>query len=149
MTVDQNIDLGDLASRRVRRFLYSRQGMKRVANRTIETFSIPAIKRSLKTVECSGGNHQQVLVAKSLVQEQSVIIFDEPTFGVDVRPIPQVRQGIRSLAAQGKAPMVISSYLPETLAISDQVLVTRGGRIVEKMSAATATQAKIMYAAIH
>ena len=152
MTVDQNIDLGDsgdLASRRVRRFLYSRRGMKRVANRTIETFSIPAIKRSLKTVECSGGNHQQVLVAKSLVQEQSVIIFDEPTFGVDVRPIPQVRQGIRSLAAQGKAPMVISSYLPETLAISDQVLVTRGGRIVEKMSAATATQAKIMYAAIH
>ena len=148
MTVDQNIDLGDLASRRVRRFLYSRQGMKRVANRTIETFSIPAIKRSLKTVECSGGNHQQVLVAKSLVQEQSVIIFDEPTFGV-VRPIPQVRQGIRSLAAQGKAPMVISSYLPETLAISDQVLVARGGRIVEKMSAATATQAKIMYAAIH
>ena len=152
MTVDQNIDLGDsgdLASRRVRRFLYSRQGMKRVANRTIETFSISAIKRSLKTVECSGGNHQQVLVAKSLVQEQSVIIFDEPTCGVDVRPIPQVRQGIRSLAAQGKAPMVISSYLPETLAISDQVLVTRGGRIVEKMSAATATQAKIMYAAIH
>ena len=152
MTVDQNIDLGDsgdLASRRVRCFLYSRQGMKRVANRTIETFSISAIKRSLKTVECSGGNHQQVLVAKSLVQEQSVIIFDEPTFGVDVRPIPQVRQGIRSLAAQGKAPMVISSYLPETLAISDQVLVARGGRIVEKMSAATATQAKIMYAAIH
>lgn len=149
MTVDQNIDLGDLASRRVRRFLYSRQGMKRVANRTIEMFSISAIKRSLKIVECSGGNHQKVLVAKSLVQEQSSIIFDEPTCGVDVRPIPQVRQGIKSLAAQGKAPMVISSHLPETLANSDQVLVARGGRIVEKMSAATATQAKIMYAAIH
>ena len=149
MTVDQNIYLGYLSSPRVRRFLYSRQEMKRIADRWIETLSISALKRSLKIVEYSGGNQQKVVVAKSLAQEPTVIIFDEPTRGVDVSAIPQIHKAIRELAAQGKAVMVISSYLPEILAISDRVLVARGGRIVEEMSSADATQEKIMYAAIH
>ena len=63
--------------------------------------------------------------------------------------IPQIQQAIKSLAAQGKAVLVISSYLPEILTISDRRLVARGGRIVDEMSAATATQEKIMYAAMH
>ena len=149
MTVDQNIYLGYLASPRVRRFWYSRQEMKRVADRWIEALSISALKRSSKIVEYSGGNQQKVVVAKSLAQEPSVIIFDEPTRGVDVSAIPQIHQAIKSLAAQGKAVMVISSYLPEILAISDRMLVARGGRIVEEMSGPNATQEKIMYAAIH
>jgi simple sugar transport system ATP-binding protein len=149
MTVDQNIHLGYLASPRVRRILYSKQEMKRIADRWIEALSISALKRSSKIVEYSGGNQQKVVVAKSLAQEPTVIIFDEPTRGVDVSAIPQIHQAIRELAAQGKAVMVISSYLPEILAISDRILVARGGRIVEEMSAADATQEKVMYAAIH
>ena len=149
MTVDQNIHLGYLASPRVRRFLYSKQEMKRIADRWIQALSIQALKRSLKIVEYSGGNQQKVVVAKSLAQEPTVIIFDEPTRGVDVSAIPQIHQAIRELAAQGKAVMVISSYLPEILSIADRVLVARGGRIVEEMSATDATQEKIMYAAIH
>ncbi len=77
------------------------------------------------------------------------MIFDEPTRGVDVSAIPQIHAAIRKLAAEDKAVMVISSYLPEILAISDRILVARGGRIVEEMSAADATEDKIMYAAIH
>ncbi len=149
MTVDQNIHLGYLASPWVRRFLYSKHEMKRIAERWIQALSISALKRSLKIVEYSGGNQQKVVVAKSLAQEPTVIIFDEPTRGVDVSAIPQIHQAIRELAAQGKAVMVISSYLPEVLAISDRILVARGGRIVEEMSAAVASQEKIMYAAIH
>ena len=79
MTVDQNIYLGDLASPRVRRFLYSWQEMKRVTNRWVMALSISALKRSLKIVEYSGGNQQKVVVAKSLVQEASVIVLDEST----------------------------------------------------------------------
>jgi ABC-type sugar transport system ATPase subunit len=100
-------------------------------------------------VEYSGGNQQKVVVAKSLAQEPSIVIFDEPTRGVDVSAIPQIHAAIRGLAADRKAVVVISSYLPEILAISDRVLVARGGRIVEEMSAADATEDKIMYAAIH
>lgn len=149
MTVDENIYLGYLASPKGRRFLFSRKQMKRVADYWISNLSISALKRSLKIVEYSGGNQQKVVVAKSLAQEPSVIIFDEPTRGVDVSAIPQIHQAIRNLASQGKAVMVISSYLPEVMAISDRILVARGGRIVEEMSAADATQEKIMYAAIH
>ena len=149
MTVDQNIHLGYLASPRVRRFIYSPQEMKRIADKWIKALSISALKRSLKIVEYSGGNQQKVVVARALAQNPTVIIFDEPTRGVDVSAIPQIHQAIRELAAQGKAVMVISSYLPEILAISDRILVARAGRIVEEMSAADATQEKIMYAAIH
>jgi ABC-type sugar transport system ATPase subunit len=149
MTVDQNIYLGYLASPHVRRFAWSGREMKRIADRWIGALSISALKRSLKIVEYSGGNQQKVVVAKSLAQEPSIVIFDEPTRGVDVSAIPQIHQAIRELAGQGKAVMVISSYLPEILTISDRVLVARGGRIVEEMAAAEATQEKIMYAAIH
>ena len=149
MTVDQNIYLGFLSSPRVRRFLYSTREMKRVADKFIAALSISALKRTLKIVEYSGGNQQKVVVAKSLAQEPSIVIFDEPTRGVDVSAIPQIHASIRRLAAENKAVIVISSYLPEILAISDRILVARGGRIVEEMARADATEAKIMYAAIH
>jgi len=149
MTVDQNIYLGYLSSPRVRRFFYSTREMKRIADKWIAALSISALKRSLKIVEYSGGNQQKVVVAKSLAQEPTVVIFDEPTRGVDVSAIPQIHAAIRRLAAEKKAVVVISSYLPEILAISDRILVARGGRIVEEMARADATEDKIMYAAIH
>lgn len=149
MTVDQNIYLGYLSSPRIRRFLYSTREMKRIADRWISALSISALKRTLKIVEYSGGNQQKVVVGKSLAQEPTVVIFDEPTRGVDVSAIPQIHQAIRKLAGENKAVVVISSYLPEILAISDRILVARGGRIVEEMTRADATEDKIMYAAIH
>ena len=100
-------------------------------------------------MQLSGGNQQKVVVAKSLVQEPEVVIFDEPTRGVDVGTIPQIHQAIRDLAAEGKAVVVISSYLPELLSVADRILVARQGRIAEEFSAAEATEDKIMYAAIH
>jgi simple sugar transport system ATP-binding protein len=68
---------------------------------------------------------------------------------VDVGAIQEIHDFIRSLAAQGIAVVVISSYLPEILSLSDRILVARQGRIVEEFSAAEATEEKIMYAAIH
>jgi ABC-type sugar transport system ATPase subunit len=149
MTVDENIFLGFLSSANVRRFFYSRKEMKRIADRWIKALSISSLKRSFKIIEYSGGNQQKVVVAKSLAQQPSVVIFDEPTRGVDVSAIPQIHAAIRKLASEDKAVVVISSYLPEILAISDRVLVARGGRIVEEMNASDATEDKIMYAAIH
>jgi simple sugar transport system ATP-binding protein len=149
MTVDQNIYLGFLSSPRVKRFLYSPREMKRKADEWIASLSISALKRSLKIVEYSGGNQQKVVVGKSLAQEPTVVIFDEPTRGVDVSAIPQIHAAIRNLASEQKAVIVISSYLPEIMAISDRILVARGGRIVEEMARSDATEEKIMYAAIH
>jgi simple sugar transport system ATP-binding protein/ribose transport system ATP-binding protein len=149
MTADDNIYLGYLSGPRRQRVFYSLKERKKTADRWLTALSISALKRSLKIIEYSGGNQQKVVVAKSLTQNPSLVIFDEPTRGVDVGAIPQIHASIRNLAAQGKAVIVISSYLPEILAISDRVLVARGGRIVEEMPASEATEEKIMYAAIH
>jgi ABC-type sugar transport system ATPase subunit len=92
---------------------------------------------------------QKVVIAKSLVQDPSIVIFDEPTRGVDVGTIPDIHAQILGLAGEGKAVVVISSYLPEVLSISDRILVARLGHIVAEFDAAAATEEKIMYAAIH
>lgn len=149
MTADDNIYLGYLAAPKRRRFLYSFRERKRVADNWVKALSISALKRSLRIIEYSGGNQQKVVVAKALAQEPQVVIFDEPTRGVDVGAIPQIHATIRQLAREGKAVIVISSYLPEILAVSDRVLVARSGRIVEEMAISEATEEKIMYAAIH
>jgi ABC-type sugar transport system ATPase subunit len=149
MTADDNIYLGYLASTKHRRSLYSLKERRSIADRWIASLAVSALKRTLRIIEYSGGNQQKVVVAKSLAQEPTVVIFDEPTRGVDVGAIPQINAAIRSLAAQGKAVIVISSYLPEILAVSDRILVARGGRIVEDIPASAATEEKIMYAAIH
>ena len=100
-------------------------------------------------VELSGGNQQKVVIAKSLIQDPQLVIFDEPTRGVDVGAIAEIHDLVRKLADAGAAVVVISSYLPEIMSLSDRILVARQGRIVEEMDPATATSETILYAAVH
>ena len=149
MRIDDNIYVSKLATKRGFSFLLSRVTRNKLANYWVERLKIAALQRKARIVELSGGNQQKVVIAKSLVQEPSIIIFDEPTRGVDVGTIPEIHAQIRRLADEGKAIVVISSYLPEILAVSDRILVARLGRIVAEFDGATATEDKIMYAAIH
>lgn len=149
MVVDDNVYVGKLATRAGWSFLLSRAKRRELANHWVERLKIAALQRKAKIIELSGGNQQKVVIAKSLVQDPSIIIFDEPTRGVDVGTIPQIHAQIRKLAEEGKAVVVISSYLPEILAVSDRILVARLGRIVAELDAVDATEDKIMYAAIH
>jgi ABC-type sugar transport system ATPase subunit len=149
MIVDDNVYVGRLATRAGFSFLLSRARRSKIANYWVERLKINALQRKAKIIELSGGNQQKVVLAKSLGQEPSIIIFDEPTRGVDVGTIPHIHAEIRRLADEGKAVVVISSYLPEILAVSDRILVARTGRIVAEFDAATATQDKILYAAVH
>ncbi len=149
MTVEENIYLGHLATRRGFRFLISASDRRAVAQRLIERLKVRAADTRAKIIELSGGNQQKVVVAKSLVQAPEVIFFDEPTRGVDVGAIPEIHQAIRQLASEGKAVCVISSYLPEVLAVSDRILVARQGRIAEEFQVAEASEDRIMFAAIH
>jgi simple sugar transport system ATP-binding protein len=148
MGIEDNVYLGALATKAKRRWLYSSRDRRRVAQPLMERLRVRTINRNALVIELSGGNQQKVVIAKSLVQDPSVIIFDEPTRGVDVGAIAEIHQIIRTLADEGKAVIVISSYLPEVLAISDRILVARQGRMVAEFNAAEATAEKIMYAAI-
>ena len=149
MIVDDNVYVGRLATRSGFSFLLSRARRSKLANYWVERLKINALQRKARIIELSGGNQQKVVLAKSLGQQPSIIIFDEPTRGVDVGTIPHIHSEIRRLADEGKAVVVISSYLPEILAVSDRILVARTGRIVAEFDAAVATQDKILYAAIH
>jgi ABC-type sugar transport system ATPase subunit len=149
MIVDDNVYVGRLATQAGSSFLLSRARRSKLANYWVERLKINALQRMARIIELSGGNQQKVVLAKSLVQEPSIIIFDEPTRGVDVGTIPHIHAEIRRLADEGKAVVVISSYLPEILAVSDRILVARTGRIVAEFAAEEATQDKILYAAVH
>jgi ABC-type sugar transport system ATPase subunit len=149
MIVDDNVYVGKLATKFGFSFLLSRARRSKLANYWVERLKINALQRKAKIVELSGGNQQKVVLAKSLGQDPSIVIFDEPTRGVDVGTIPHIHAEIRRLADEGKAVVVISSYLPEILAVSDRILVARTGRIVAEFDAAEATQDKILYAAVH
>ena len=97
----------------------------------------------------SGGNQQKVVLAKWLQRNCEVIIFDEPTRGIDVGAKYEVYLLINELAAQGKAILMISSELPEVLGMSDRILVMHQGRISGELAdASNATQEDIMRTAV-
>ena len=92
----------------------------------------------------SGGNQQKVMLAKWLETKPRILIFDEPTRGVDVGAKAEVHNIIRDLAKQGVAVLVISSDLPEVMALADRVLVMREGRQAGILDIADATQEKVI-----
>jgi len=97
----------------------------------------------------SGGNQQKVILAKWLERDCEVVIFDEPTRGIDVGAKFEVHQLINDLAARGKAILMISSELPEVLGMSDRILVMHGGRIAGELTDPTrASQEDIMRLAV-
>lgn len=77
----------------------------------------------------SGGNQQKVVIAKLLCRNPDVLIFDEPTVGVDVGAKEEIYKLIESLTAQGKGVILISSYLPEVMGLSDRLIVMAQGKI--------------------
>lgn len=148
-SIANNIYFGLLAKLGGKRFLVSDKEAASEGIRWIAKLNIRAISKDVKAIELSGGNQQKVVIAKSLIQEPELIIFDEPTRGVDVGAIEEIHQLINRLADEGKAVVVISSYLPEILTLSDRILVQRMGKVVEEYSCSDATEEKIMFAAIH
>ena len=149
MSIAENIHIAALAAGQTRSRMISMKEMRQTADGWVEALSVRAINSDARVIELSGGNQQKVVVAKSLVQKPRLIIFDEPTRGVDVGSIAEIHHLIDRLADDGIAVLVISSYLPEILQISDRILVCRQGRIVEEFEGHKADEETIMYAAVH
>ena len=97
----------------------------------------------------SGGNQQKVVLAKWLQRNAEVIIFDEPTRGIDVGAKYEIYMLMNELARQGKVIIMISSELPEVLGMSDRIIVMHEGRITgEIRDVENATQQQIMELAV-
>lgn len=96
----------------------------------------------------SGGNQQKVVVAKWLARNSRVVIFDEPTRGIDVAAKVEIYEIINQLKKEGKAIIMISSEMPEVMGISDRILVMCDGRITGEMPAREATENRILSCAM-
>ncbi len=99
---------------------------------------------SQRTKNLSGGNQQKVVIAKWLTADTEILIFDEPTRGIDVGAKSEIYRLLNDLAQEGKAIIMVSSELPEILRMSHRILVMCEGRITGELAAGEATQERIM-----
>jgi ABC-type sugar transport system ATPase subunit len=109
----------------------------------VRTSSLDAEVNSL-----SGGNQQKVALAKWLMTEPDVLLLDEPTRGIDVGAKTEVYHLMNRLVAEGKGILLITSELPELLAMSDRILVMHRGRLTAELTREEATQERVMAAAM-
>ncbi|MDR2069575.1 MAG: sugar ABC transporter ATP-binding protein [Spirochaetaceae bacterium] len=118
---------------------------KKVAQEYIERLNTrtPSVEQLAKNL--SGGNQQKVVVGKWLVRNSDILIFDEPTRGIDVGAKSEIYKLLNELADQGKSIIMISSELPEILRMSHRIVVMCEGRITATLSAEESSQEKIMY----
>lgn len=131
------------------RFLKVLGWIDRMAERTVaesyrEQLSIRSPDTEIHVGKLSGGNQQKVMLAKWLETKPRILIFDEPTRGIDVGAKAEVHNIIRALAKEGVAIIAISSDLPEVLALADRVLVMREGRQMGIFDIADCTQESVM-----
>jgi ribose transport system ATP-binding protein len=98
--------------------------------------------------ELSGGNQQKVAIARLLEQDANILLLDEPTRGIDVGSKAQIYKLIDELARSGKAVLIVSSYLPELLAVCDRIAVMQRGVLCDAVPAAETDEHKIMQQAI-
>jgi len=147
MTVRENISLANLA-RIARAGLISRTKEKARIAPLVESLHIktPSLEQSISNL--SGGNQQKVIVARWLLTESRLLIFDEPTRGIDIGAKAEIYQLISSLANAGKSILVVSSELPEILGLCHRVYVMREGEIAGEFSAASASQEVLLAAAM-
>ena len=107
-------------------------------------FDIRAASADMPAGSLSGGNQQKLLLAKTMLTEPRIVIIDEPTRGIDVGTKQQIYRFVRSLAAEGRGVIVISSELPEVMGLADRVLVMRQGRIAGEVAGDAITEENIV-----
>ena len=115
---------------------YSNDYIEKIRTKTPSTHA--------KVGSLSGGNQQKVVISKWLLRDCDILIFDEPTRGIDVGAKSEIYKLMNQLASEGKSIIMISSDMPELLRMSDRVVVMCEGRVTGELDIAEATQEKIM-----
>ena len=145
MAITQNIASASLGH--FGKFFLNNNLMAKVANDFRKTLSIatPDVFRPVQNL--SGGNQQKVVISRWLLLNPKVLIVDEPTRGIDVGAKAEVHALLHSLARQGTAVIIISSELPEVLAVADRILVMCEGRLSGELNGLTANEEDILHLA--
>ncbi|WP_445182957.1 sugar ABC transporter ATP-binding protein [Pseudonocardia sp. Cha107L01] len=143
--VTANIGLSALRERFQSFGFVKNRAMRATAAELVDSLRIktPSISQTAKNL--SGGNQQKVVIAKWLVKDCDILIFDEPTRGIDVGAKEEIYKLLNELAQRGKSIIMISSELPEVLRMSHRIVVMSEGRIVGQLAAGEADQERVMH----
>jgi ribose transport system ATP-binding protein len=144
MDVESNITLPSLKRWLTWGMFLNQSAIRSIGEQMVQKLRIktPSLTQTARLL--SGGNQQKVVIAKWLVQDCEVLIFDEPTRGIDVGAKSEIYKLLNDLAAQGRAIIVISSELPEVLLLSHRIVVMCEGRITGEVRGDEATQESLM-----
>ena len=143
MSVKHNVTLASLR-RCCRGGWIQRRRENAIADEQVRAFAIKSAGRDQRVNLLSGGNQQKVVLAKTLLNDPSILILDEPTRGIDIGAKAEVYALISQLAREGRAIIMVSSELSEVLALSDHLLVMREGTIAAKLDPRRASQEEIL-----
>jgi ribose transport system ATP-binding protein len=145
--VNANIGLSALRERFQSWGFVRDRAMRKVSQEYVGKLRIktPSVAQTVKNL--SGGNQQKVVIAKWLVKDCDILIFDEPTRGIDVGAKEEIYRLLNELAQQGKSIIMISSELPEILRMSHRIVVMSEGRVTGTLEAGEATQESVMHLA--
>ncbi|MFY0635365.1 MAG: sugar ABC transporter ATP-binding protein [Vannielia sp.] len=144
MSVGDNITMASWKRFVKGRFFMRDRALTQVAKDYVAKLKVKTPTVEQETRLLSGGNQQKVVIAKWLLRDCDILIFDEPTRGIDVGAKAEIYTLLEDLAAQGKAIIVISSELEEVLRLSQRILVMCEGRITGELDGRTASQEDIM-----
>ena len=142
-TIEWNIPVMSL--KRVSRFGFMNfRELDRLTKTYVDTLAIktPSVKQEVRNL--SGGNQQKVVVAKVLAAENEILIFDEPTRGIDVGAKQEIYKLMNSLVEQGKSILMISSEMEELLGMSDRIVVLHEGRVTGELQKDQFSQDKVL-----
>jgi ABC-type sugar transport system ATPase subunit len=147
LSVERNVGLSHLDA--LSRYgVMDRRAERREAQDAIARLSIRTPDAAQRVLNLSGGNQQKVVLAKWLAAQAEVLIFDEPTRGIDVAARHDIYLLINAVVAAGAGVIMISSDLPEVIGMSDRVLVMRGGAIAAEFSSENISDAAVLHAAL-
>jgi len=144
LSIRDNIALPNLDILCSRLGVVNRKKELEMTRKAVESLRIKLASPDADAGSLSGGNQQKVVVGKWLARDSRVVIFDEPTRGIDVAAKVEIYHLMNELKKQGIGVLFVSSEMPEIMGISDRILVMCDGRITGEMEAAGATQDKIL-----
>ena len=145
-TVAENSTMADLDHYMSGIFI-NKKKENEVAQKYVDSLKTKTPSVDQLVVNLSGGNQQKVVIAKWLVRNCDILIFDEPTRGIDVGAKSEIYHLMNELVAEGKSIIMISSEMTEILRMSDRIVVMCEGRKTGEMDISEATQENIMHAA--
>lgn len=144
LSVERNIMLGNYPEYSDRFGNVDSRRCQQTSEEQVKALRIKTPNLEQAALNLSGGNQQKIIIARWVCKDTDILIFDEPTRGIDVGAKLEIYELMNRLMAKGKSIIMISSELPEVLGMCDRILVMRSGRITGELSAKEATQEKIM-----